>query len=129
MLALVMGCRSGGDGVVAPTPASLAGTWKLTTVNGAGLPYTLRAANPKVELLGDRWQIAAGGTFTQLTTLRTTSLTGVVNTVEAPDTGTWTMSGTAVTLRYSDLSTDTGTLSGNTITVAQAGYSAVYVKQ
>jgi hypothetical protein len=124
-LASANGCRSDSTG----PSASLAGTWNLNTINGSALPVTIQAAAPKIEVLNEQLIVAAGGTFTQTGNLRVTDA-GQVTNVPYTDSGTWTINGTAATFRFnSDGSTGTGTISGNTFTVAGAGFSAVYVKQ
>jgi Lipocalin-like domain len=126
MSSAVAGC--GGDST-APTPASLAGTWNLSTINGSALPFTLQAANPKIEYLNEQIIASANGTFTQTANARFTNA-GVVSTQPITDSGTWVLSGTAISFQFaSDGSTGTGTLSGNTFTVAQSGFSFVYTKQ
>ena len=49
---LLAGC--GGDAATPPIPASLAGTWNLSTVNGTPLPFVVQLANPKIEILSDQ---------------------------------------------------------------------------
>lgn len=121
------GC--GSDSGTNPTTASLAGTWNLTTVNGSPLPFTAQASNPKIEIMNDQIIAAAGGTFTETGNYRVTNA-GVVSTVPFTDSGTWVVNGTAVSFRFSsDNSVGTGTVSGNTFTVAESGFSSVYVKQ
>ncbi len=117
----------GGDST-SPTQASVAGTWNLKTVNGSGLPFTLQAANPKIEYLNEQLIVSASGTFTQTANYRVTD-NGVVSTQPIVDSGSYTLSGTAVTFRFnSDGSTGTGTVSSSNLTVAAGGYSLVYVK-
>ena len=125
-MALVAGC--GSDGPTLPTQASVAGTWNLTTVNGAPLPFILQAANPKTEVLSDQLVVAANGTFTESTQLRYTSGTAVT-TETLPDGGTYTLSGSAATLNFNDGTSTAGIVSGNTFTVATSGISLVWTKQ
>jgi hypothetical protein len=121
------GC--GSDSTTAPTPASVAGTWNLTTINGSPLPFLVQASNPKIEYLNEQLIVSATGTFTQTANARFTN-NGVVVTQPIADAGTYVLNGTAVSFRFnSDGSTGTGTVNGNTLTVANGGYSQVYVKQ
>ena len=124
--ALLAGC--GSDTATAPTQASVAGTWNLSTVNGSPLPFVLQAANPKLELVSDQFVVSANGTFTESTVARVTD-GGTVSTTTIPDAGTYTLNGTAATFTFSDGSSGTATVSGNTFTVASGGYSQVYKKQ
>jgi hypothetical protein len=128
LLAGLIAC--GGDSPTEPTQASLAGTWSLTTINGSPLPYTIAlVGTDKVEVVSDVLNVSSNGTFTQLTSVRTTS-NGQATTDNESDSGTYTISGTAVTFHFqSDGSTGTATWSGNTMTVAESGLSGVYKKQ
>lgn len=124
--ALLAGC--GSDASTAPTQASLAGVWNLSTINGSPLPYVLQASGPKIELLSDQIVVSANGTFSESTVARATD-GGTVSTTTIPDAGTYTLNGTAATFTFSDGSSGTATVSGNTFTVAAGGYSQVYKKQ
>jgi lipocalin-like protein len=129
LLTAISGTACGGDSGTNPTPASLAGTWNLSTINGAPLPFVLQAVGPKIEVLSDQIVAAAGGTFTETGSGRVTDA-GVVTIVPITDSGTWTISGATVTFRFdSDGFIGTATLSGNTFTVAVGAVSQVYVKQ
>ena len=120
----------GDDAPTAPTMASIAGTWNLQTVNGSALPFTVaQSGSDKIEVLGDAITVTASATFTQLTQVRVTQ-GGQVSTQSVPDAGSYTLNGKTVTFTFnSDGSTGTGTLSGNTLTVAESGISLVYRKQ
>ena len=122
---LLAGCDS--NETTAPTENSVAGTWNLTTVNGAPLPYTVQST-PKIEVLGDQLVVSENGTFTSSTQLRFTNGT-TITTQTGTDGGTYTLNGTAATFIFNSGTTGTGTVSGNTLTVAEAGVSLVYQKQ
>jgi len=130
MLFVVAAACGGGDSPTQPTSASVAGTWKLETVNGAALPYiAAQVGSDKVELMSDVITAVASGSFTQMTQIRVTE-SGQVSTQSIPDAGSYTLTGTAVTFTFnSDGSTGTGSLSGNTLTVTEDGYAFVYKKQ
>ena len=121
-------CRS--DGPTDHTPVSLAGTWRLQTVNGNGLPVVLEQNGAyKEELTSDVLTVAASGTFTQSMQIRVTE-SGQVTTETVEDAGSYTLNGTAVTFTFdSDGWTGTGSVSGNTLTVAVGGLALVYRKQ
>jgi hypothetical protein len=126
MVALSIAAGCGGDS--STTPQSVAGTWNLTALNGAALPFVVQSANPKVEILAERLDIASGGTFTQTTTTRIAPGTASMET--DTDTGTWTSNGNAATFRFKrDDSTGTGTSNGNTFTASGAGAVFTYTKQ
>jgi len=109
--------------------ASVAGTWTLQTVNGAPLPFVIaQVGADKIELTSDVITANSNGSFTQMTTVKTTE-SGQVTTESIPDAGTYTQNGTAVTFTFnSDGSSGTGTLNGNTVTVASQGFSLVYTR-
>src|SRR6476646_10874844 len=102
------------DSSTNPT-ASLTGTWNLSTINGASLPFLLAEANPQVtpptpriELLDDQIIATSVGTFTENAHARVTDATGAF-TVPFTDTGTWALSGTTITFHFdSDGSSGTG---------------------
>jgi hypothetical protein len=127
LVALTVAC---GDSTTEPTMSSIAGTWELQTVNGAALPYVIfQQGTEKVELTADVFAVTSAGTFTQLSTVRTTS-NGQTETETIPDAGTYTLVGTALTFKFnSDQSTGTGSVSGNTLTVTDAGFALVYKKK
>jgi hypothetical protein len=126
---LIVAAACGGDSPTQPT-ASVVGTWNLQTVNGSALPYLVPETDTvKVELLSDVLTVAANGTFTEMTQLRATQ-NGQASTESIPDGGSYALNGTAVTFTFdSDESTGTGSLSGNTLTVAAEGFALVYKKQ
>ena len=130
---VLSGC--GSDSSTAPTQALpetsgsvLVGTWNLTTVNGAVLPLLLQDMNPKIELMGDRLVLSSNGTFTQTMTARFSD--GVSEMTQIyPYSGTFGMSGTLATFRFTDGTSGSGSVSGNTITVGGTGTSFVYQRQ
>ena len=130
MLFVVAAACGGGDAPTQPTSASVAGTWNLQTVNGAPLPYVAaQVGADKVELMSDVITAVASGSFTQMTQVRVTQ-NGQVTTQSIPDAGSFTLAGTAVNFTFdSDGSSGTGSLSGNTLTVAEGGFAFVYKKQ
>ena len=119
----------GSDNVTSPTLESIPGTWNLTTLNGAPLPFVLQAANPKVEFLDDQIVMLSDRTFTDTYNFRFTSSTGEVTTDGSIDTGVWTLNGTALVFSYSDGTTVTATVNGGSFTIAGGGFSQLYTKQ
>jgi hypothetical protein len=127
VLAAAVAC--GGDST-SPINASIAGTYKLQTINGSALPYTiLQVGNDKVEFMDDQVTVNDGGTYTESGHIRTTE-NGVVTTEAVVDAGTYVRTGTAITFHSTSDNSDTpGSISGNSITVVSSGLSAVYAKQ
>ncbi len=126
MVVLLAAC---GDKVSAPTPASVAGTWRLQTVNGSGLPYVLmQSAAGKAELISDVITAAADGTFSRVALTRFT-VNGKSETGAESDVGTFTLNGPSISFLFdSDKSTASGTVAGNSMTLNRVGMSLKYGK-
>ena len=103
------------------------GTWRLQTVNGLALPFTLAQSGvDKEELTGEVMTLMAPGSLTIVTMFRYTEGSNVF-AESVPDEGTWTVDGSTVTLTWdSDGSTSTATVSGNTMTLEDIGLTFVY---
>ena len=128
LITSALGC--GSDGVTGPTPESVAGTWNLHTVNGAALPMSLQAANPKVELLDDQIILSAVGTYTETFNLRLTSSTGEVSNQPLSDAGRFTVRGSAVDFASDgDGGTFSAAVNGNQFTIAFSGVSQLFIRQ
>ncbi|HEY0996721.1 MAG TPA: hypothetical protein VGD77_12075, partial [Gemmatimonadaceae bacterium] len=107
----------GSDSATSPTSVSVNGTYSLQTVNGAAVPFILQGSGAnKVEIVSDVFTFSSAGTFTERAVLRFTE-NGVLRNENYDDSGTYTKSGTAITLRYTDASTGSGTIDGNTMTL------------
>jgi len=123
---LLAGC--GSDSSTAPTPASLVGTWNLSTVNGRSLPFAIPSeTGSTVELFGEQLRFD-DATFQRETTLRFT---------EAPflrsfsDAGSYTLTATGATLTY-PYTVGTATFSASTLTIVLEGLQSttlVYHRQ
>ena len=129
-LALAAAC--GGESSTGPssnTP-TIVGTWDLKTVNGQAVPFVIAQIGlDKIEILSETYTFVPGGAFTQITSVRLTQ-NGAATTASESDAGTYTLNGSAVSLRWnSDGSTGTASLSGNTLTAAEGGFSAVYQRR
>jgi hypothetical protein len=125
-LALTLACSGDSTG---PTEASVAGTWNLQSINGTALPFVVaQTGTNKVEITGDVLTVTASGSFTEITTVRTTQ-NGTSTTQTVPDAGTYVLNGNNVTFQFqSDGSVGSGTVSGSTLTVSQTGLSLIYKK-
>jgi hypothetical protein len=106
---------------------SVEGTWRLQTVNGLALPFTLSQSGTfKEELTGEVMTLMAPGSLTIVTMFRYTEGSNVF-AESVPDEGTWTVGGSTVTITWdSDGSTSTATVSGNTMTLQDIGLTFVY---
>lgn len=120
----------GSDPVTAPPVTSVAGTWNLTSVNGGTLPFVVRTADPKVELLAKQYVFSAAGTFAYSFSVRATDDDGTITLTRGTDTGTQTLADNVVTLRNtSDGFTLTATVSGGTMTIVAGEFSQAFTKQ
>lgn len=107
------------------------GTWDLTTVNGSGLPFTLvQVASPpyRLEILGDVIMYNDNGTWTATTTFREND-NGTITEGPEPGNGTWTQAGANITTVYPDGSSSRSTISGDRLTFADGGLTAVYERR
>ena len=110
---------------------NLNGTYSLQTVNGQALPFTFfQSGTLRQEITADVFT-ATNGSFTEVTSERDTNLqTGAVSNFNTSDSGTYTINGTAVTFTFfSNGSTGSGTISGNTFTLVATGFSLVFTHQ
>ncbi|HEX6576074.1 MAG TPA: hypothetical protein VF042_13990 [Gemmatimonadaceae bacterium] len=126
ILLVTLACSGDSTG---PTQSSVAGTWNLQTINGAALPFVVAQTGAnKVEITGDVLTVTNSGSFTEITTIRTTQ-NGASTTQTVPDAGTYVLNGNNVTFQFqSDGSVGSGTVSGGTLTVSQTGLSLIYKK-
>jgi hypothetical protein len=122
---LLAGCDS--DATTVSTGNGVSGTWNLTTVNGAPLPFVIQST-PRIELVSEQLVVSGNGTFTQASQVRTTSGT-TVSTQTLSTGGTYTQSGTTASFIFNDGTTGAGTVSGNSLAVAKPGRAYVYAKQ
>jgi hypothetical protein len=98
-------------------------------VNGAALPYVIvQVGTNKTELVSDVVTATSTGSYTQVTTIRTT-FNGQTTTSSPSNAGTYTMNGTAVVFHSNDGSTGTGSISGTTFTLALNGFAYIYKKR
>ena len=109
-------------------PSGVVGPWSLQTVNGSALPFVVgQSGENKSELLADTIKLASAGGFIESSSFRTT-LNGVVTLQTVADTGTYTLSGSTLTLSSTTSAgaSGSGTVSGNTITATIQGLAFVY---
>ena len=126
----LMACGSDSDTTV--TVATLAGTWNLTTANGAALPFTITTTPAKVELLSASVVVGSTGAFTGTEQTRTTIGTGTPTVATLPIAGTISLSGTLVTVTLTGSTAVSGTLLSSTqfsFPDPTTGATFVFVKQ
>jgi hypothetical protein len=105
------------------------GTWRLQTVDGKSLPFTLvEPGVDKLEVTAETITLLASGRVTMVTTFRITD-GGSVSSESVPDAGTYTVVGSTVTFTFdSDGSTPTATVNGDTMTLGDIGLTFVYLR-
>ncbi|MES2521665.1 MAG: lipocalin family protein [Gemmatimonadota bacterium] len=106
------------------------GTWRLQTINGLPLPFTLEGAGAnRVDVTAESMTLVAPGRVTMVTAFRVTE-GGNVSTESVPDAGTYSVNGSTVTFKFdSDGSTPTATVNGDTMTLGDIGLTFVYRRE
>ncbi|HET9798485.1 MAG TPA: hypothetical protein VFP90_10870, partial [Gemmatimonadaceae bacterium] len=79
-------------------------------------------------ILGDQIVVSADGTFTDALAVRVTDGTDIV-TSTIDDTGIYTVNGTAVEFVFSDNTSGTASVTGDTFTVGEGGFSWSYQRE
>lgn len=113
-------------------PEPITGTYTLRTVNGMPLPYlaaseTIGGVTSKFEVTLGNAVLNADNSFTASITLRQT-VGSTVTTTPTITVGTYTVSGSVLTLRASDGVLTPATLAGGTITVVTGGLTLAFSK-
>jgi len=122
-LAGAVACGDSSTGLV-----NVEGTYTLRSINGVTLPYVvLQTGTDKVEVVDDVISLATNGTYTEVGHTRSTS-NGQVSTDTGTDNGTYTTTGTSITLRSSDGTSTVGTVNSGTLTLVDQGLSAVFTR-
>lgn len=136
--AVAFGCGSSTTGPNGtPTTSSIAGTYNLSTVNGNTLPALLYASAGDSAFMTQGSVVLTSGTYAFSGSERLV-VQGVSTTEAQDDSGTYTLSGSTLSLKATgDTSTTTATVSGSTLTVSsvdlgsngQGSYTLVFTKQ
>ena len=108
----------------------LVGNWRLQTVDGLQLPFTLTQSEvDRLELTGEEMTLLASGRFTMVTTFRVTDGNNVF-AESIPDAGTYAVDGSTVTFTFdSDGSTASATVDGNAMTLNDIGLTFIYRRE
>jgi len=122
---VVMSCSEPNSPVEQKDP--LLGTWRLQTVNGQALPFTLPEEEvDKLELTGETITLIVSGRVAMVTTFRVTD-GGNVTAESVPDAGTYAVNGSTLTFKFdSDGSTPSATVNGDIMTLQDIGLTFVY---
>lgn len=112
---LALAACSGSDGPTEPTAASVVGAYSLQTIAGHPLPAViLQDASGKREVIAGTLSLNQDGTFSDVGTIRD-SFGGTVVTNSSGDFGTYSLTGAAVILRYTDGTTAVASVSDRTL--------------
>lgn len=116
LLALLVACSGDSTG-----PNEVTGSWRLKSVNGAGLPQPVAFSGGVGTVTSGALTFAASGAYTLSLTVTTTDGTSTATTVLS-HVGTWTLSANKVTFNdATDGAVYPGFVNGNTLTVASGG--------
>ena len=127
-LAPLLGAGCGSDSITDPRQA-VAGSYALMSFDGKQLPATILAGDPQVDVVSDELMLTSSGSFTQNTTFRVTE-SGVTSTQAVADVGTYTVSGSTVTFRFSaDNFTGTATVLADGLSITSEGHTLTYAKR
>jgi hypothetical protein len=126
LLVTVLAAGCFGDGLTGSS--TINGKYTLRTINGSPLPYTIAGAGTdKTEILDDAITLFQGGTYSESAhSLVTTN--GQTSPVTRAETGSYTIFGTSVTLNGNSGGQTLTTISGNSMTIMQAGLTFVFSK-
>ena len=119
-----------GSDSTSPTSVNVVGTYQLKTVNGGGLPAVLQQTSAgKVEVLDDMVTLNADHTYSETGHLRGTLSDGTVTTSPSTDVGTYSSTNGAVQFTSTaGAGTTNASVSGNTLTIIESGFTLVYSK-
>jgi hypothetical protein len=121
---LVAAC--GGSDAPTGGGSGTAGTYTLSAVNGQALPATILSnQGGTFAIVSGTMTIGGDATFVERATIRTTS-GAQVTTNQVQTNGTYSASGTVLSLRYTDGSTATATLSAGVLTRVKGDASYAY---
>ena len=125
---LLVGAACGGETGTGPDEGSIAGSYTLHTINGQGLPYTTSSSGVnKAEVLSSSLILNADWTFHEERSVRRTH-SGVAITEPEMTFGTYTSTGSGVTLTATTGAQVSGTRGSSSITFVEEGFTLVYVR-
>jgi hypothetical protein len=123
---LMIAC--GDDDPAGPSADSVAGTYRLQTVNGAALPFVfINQPGLRVEVTADEYVLNANQSFTTTITLRETEDTVVTTTTDSYS-GQWQVDGSEIILTSPGIVDRASFSNGNTLTFNFPGVALVYRK-
>lgn len=108
-------------------PATVDGSYVLSTIGGAKLPANVVLSTGTVQVTSGSLQLNTNKTFTETLSGSTVSGGGTV-AVTLPSAGTYATNGTAIVLSYTAGGAVTGAWSGSSVTLVESGYTLVYAR-
>jgi hypothetical protein len=104
------------------------GAWRLRSINGAPVPFTLAQSGAyKAEMVSVTLDVGADGRFTIISHKRE-SLNGKASDETSPDTGTYLLNGDTLTMHFqSDGKTTTALFNCDTLTMQERGGTFVFI--
>lgn len=109
--------------------STVTGIYTLRTINGSPLPYTISGSGAnKTELASDAIILFQGGTYSRERQLRITT-NGQLTHESTTEGGSYTLLGTSIAMRAAGTGPQVlATINGNTMTIVDAGTTAVFSK-
>jgi len=125
LAALVLAaCGSDSTG---PKTVNVVGVYQLQTVNGNALPYSETSGGTTTSITADQLSLNADETFSEITDYRVTDGVTTVTT-QGAGIGVYTSANGAVSFTQTspNASTFSGSVSGNQLTIIEAGATFVF---
>ena len=114
----------------ATSNSDVLGHWGLSTINGAGLPFTMDTLpDARLEIFEDNIVLQGDGTLAGGTTWRVVDHDGVRETLKIAARGRWVRTGDAVRITFEEIgsaNTTTAALGERSLTLEGNGYVFVY---
>src|SRR5262245_33050304 len=127
VLILAAACRK--DTPTQPTPESAAGTWLLTSVNGAPLPFAIsQTSTQKDEILSNVATLTAAANYTSTFQIRTT-ISGQATISTMSESGAFSIQGSTITFLSSAGALRTGSITDKNISLTDDGFLLSFTKQ
>ena len=126
LVAATIGCES--ESIVTPPVSEIVGSYSLSSVNGATLPFVwAQSGADRAEVLDDVITLHENGEWTEIWHDRYTE-GGVVTVEESVDDGVFTRDGNRLTLTNTRGALVVANLTTGRITMAGNGFSLIYSK-
>ncbi len=118
------------DNVTSPPPTPPSGAYVLKTINGQGLPFAVPQSDGTssgVTVIASYILLNTDSTFAEVTTSRT-DVNGSHSQSTATAGGTYSVSGTGITLTATDSTVTVGSVSANSLAFTSGGFDFNYTR-